>query len=60
MKNKRLMLSVELSQEEYDIMQVLKQKYSVNISQLMKNCMREYYKNVEKTNVNFNIQIKAQ
>jgi len=60
MKNKRLMLSVELNQEEYDIMQILKQKYSVNISQLMKNCIREYYRNVEKTDVNFNIQIKTQ
>lgn len=54
------MLSVELNQEEYDIMQILKQKYSVNISQLMKNCIREYYRNVEKTDVNFNIQIKTQ
>ncbi len=54
------MLSVELSQNEYDIMQILKQKYSVNISQLMKNFLREYHKNVEKTNVNFNIQIKTQ
>jgi hypothetical protein len=59
MKNKRLMLSVELSQEEYDIMHVLREKYSVNISQLMKNFLREYHKNVIKTNVNLNIQIKA-
>jgi hypothetical protein len=57
MKNKRLMLSVELSKDEYETMQTLKNKYSVNISQLVKNFFREYLKQVEKTNVNLNIQI---
>ena len=53
------MLSVELNKEEYEIMQLLKNKYSVNISQLVKNFFREYLKKVEETNVNLNIQIKT-
>jgi len=59
MKEKRLMLSVEINKEEYEIMQVLKNKYSVNISQLVKNFFREYLKKVEETNVNLNIQIET-
>ena len=53
------MLNVELNEEEHEIIQKLKTKYSVNISQLVKNFFREYIKKVEKTNVNLDVQIKS-
>ena len=54
-KIKKMMLSVELNKEEFEIMHTLKDKYAVNISQLVKNFFREYLKKVEKINVNINV-----
>jgi len=54
-KIKKTMLSIELSKEESKIMHTLKDKYAINISQLVKNVLREYLKKVEKINVHLNI-----
>lgn len=46
-KKKEKNLFVKLSQEENGMIQVLKDKYSVNISQFVRNAIKDFYDEME-------------
>jgi len=50
---KKIGLYIQMNKEEKDIVEILKTKYSINISQMIKNNLREVFgrlENEEKTN----------
>jgi hypothetical protein len=46
-KSKRLGFYIELTEAEDEIIHILKKKYAVNISQLLKNHLVNYFKDLE-------------
>lgn len=58
MKNsmkKEEQLNIKLTEQEFKILHTLKKKYAINISQFLKNCMKDKFEKLEKENVNSNI-----
>ena len=47
MKKKRFGFYVELTDKEEEIIQSLRKKHSINITQLIKKCLIEYYEKLE-------------
>ena len=48
-------INIKFTEQEFKIIQQLKKKYAINISQFVKNCIIEKFNQLEKTNVNSNI-----
>jgi hypothetical protein len=47
-KIKRLGFYVELTEQEDIVVQKLRKKYAINLTQLIKNCLNEYCEKLEK------------
>jgi len=52
----RFQFNTFLNKEEYENMEVLRDKYAINISGAFKLFLKQYRKQLENSNVNINIQ----
>jgi hypothetical protein len=49
MKTKREeQINIKFTESEFEIIKALKQKYAINISQFVKNCLRNKFEELEK------------
>ena len=55
-KKDRFQFNTFLNKEEYENMEVLRNKYAINISGAFKLFLKQYRKQLENSNVNLNIQ----
>ena len=59
-KNKeRFQFNTFLNRKEHEDMEILRNKYAINISGAFKLFLKQYRKQLEDSNVNLNIQNKA-
>jgi len=60
MKNKeRFQFNTFLNKEEHETVEILRNKYAINISGAFKIILKQYREQLEKSNVNLNIQNKT-
>ena len=53
MKTKREeQINIKFTESEFEVIQCLKQKYAINISQFVKNCLKNKFDELEKTKLN--------
>ncbi len=44
-------LNIKFAPQEFEIIQILKKKYAINISQFIKNCIMLKYKELKKNDI---------
>jgi len=55
----RFQFNVILNKEEHETIEVLRNKFAINISGVFKLLLKQYREQLENSNVNLNIQNKA-
>ena len=59
-KERRFQFNTFLNKEEHDTIEILRNKYAINISGVFKLLLKQYKEQLEKSNVYLNIQNKTQ